>query len=142
MNALIEAGRDFVAAILRAVGYMGQPRRRASIRQDLELLRDLERSSEFAQGTAAHQVLVSHIGEEVTRYAGQARRKIPWASITFAAALGAGAGYLTYILNEPGFRWYSLFPATFATLMAIAIIGMFSESAKTTDEDASDQAAN
>lgn len=50
-------------------------------------------------------------------------------------------GYLTFVLDEAGFRWYSLPSAIFAALMTIGIIGMFSESAKTSDAAENDHPA-
>ena len=62
MEALVKAVAEFVAAILGAIGFVGRPRRRASIRHDLELLRDLEASPEFDHQTAAHRALVEQVG--------------------------------------------------------------------------------
>ncbi|MFL5818262.1 MAG: hypothetical protein ACJ76L_11770 [Conexibacter sp.] len=126
METLVRAASDFLAAILARVGVVGRPRRRAAIRQDLELLRDLEATPELGRDTWAHQVLIGHIALEVAKYSGVElpRRRIPWGSVIFAALIGGPLGYLTYSINDDGFRWYSLFPGLIAGLMAIAILGM------------------
>lgn len=140
METLVRAASDFLAAILAKVGFVGRPRRRAAIRQDWELLRDLEATDSFAQGTWAHQVLIGHITLEVAKYAGVElpRRRVPWGSVVFAALIGAPLGYLTYTLNQDGFRWYSLFPGVVSALMAIAILGMIFASDEETPEEASE----
>jgi hypothetical protein len=67
METLVRAASDFLAAILARVGFVGRPRRRAAIRQDLELLRDLEATPELGRGTWAHEVLVGHIALDVAK---------------------------------------------------------------------------
>jgi hypothetical protein len=110
-----------------ALGFVGRPRRRAGIREDLQLLRELETFPDyFGQGTPSHRVLVDHIELEVAKLSGAVRpirRKIPWGPIVVYALVGAPLGYLTFRLNENGFRWYSLFPGVVAGLMALAIFG-------------------
>jgi hypothetical protein len=128
-EGLLSAAADFLAAVLRAVGYVGRPRRRAGIREDLELLTELEKFPDFGPGSFAHRILSDHIRTEVARLAGHelgsARRKIPWASVVLAAVIGAPLGFFTYRLDENGFRWYSIFPGAGALLMLVAIFGMF-----------------
>ena len=73
-------------------------------------------------------VLSGHIATEVAKLAGvelgTPRRKILWGSVIWAAIIGSGLGYLTYVLTEDGFVWYSVFPAIGAGLMALAIMGL------------------
>jgi len=85
-------------------------------------------------------VLIGHITLEVAKYAGVElpRRRVPWGSVVFAALIGAPLGYLTYTLNQDGFRWYSLFPGVVSALMAIAILGMIFASDEETPEEASE----
>jgi hypothetical protein len=66
------------------------------------------------------------IGEGAEKHsgAGPSRRKVEWGSVVLAGVIGGGLGYLAYVLNEPGFRSYSLAPAIIAGLMAIAILGL------------------
>ena len=71
-------------------------------------------------------------------------RKIPWSSLIIAAIVGAGLGYLTYVLNEDGFAWYSLFPGFVAFLMGVSIFGMLlpdqeAPSTEAADEDSEDE---
>ncbi len=106
----------------------------------MELLRDLETTDAFAKNTWTHQVLVGYITLEVAKYAGVElpRRRVPWGSVVFAALIGGPLGYLTYTLNQDGFRWYSLFPGVVSALMGIAILGMIFAS----DEEAPDEASD
>jgi hypothetical protein len=126
VGELLKAASDFFAAVLGAAGFVGRPRRRAAIRDDLELLRDLEKSPEFGPGTWTREVLTAHITLEVARHAGVdlPRRKIAWGSIVMAFVIGAPLAYLTYRLDRDGFEWWSLLPGIIAGLMFIAILGM------------------
>jgi len=58
--------------------------------------------------------------------------------VIFAALIGGPLGYLTYTLNQNGFRWYSLFPGIVAALMGIAILGMIFASDEEAPEEASE----
>jgi hypothetical protein len=50
MADLANAIADFLAAVLRSVGFVGRPRKRAAIRDDLVLLRELEAFEELGRG--------------------------------------------------------------------------------------------
>jgi hypothetical protein len=127
VEGLIKAFSDVLAAVLGAIGFVGRPRRRASIRQDLELLRDLEQSPEFEVGTDSHGYLVAHIEREVAKHAGAVvprRKQVPWSSVVICVLIGAPLGYWTFVLDHDGFRLVSLLPGVAAGLLAIAAVGM------------------
>lgn len=127
MEGLIKAFSDVLAAVLGALGFVGRPRRRAAIRQDLELLRDLEQSPEFATGTAPHSHLVAHIGREIARHSGAVvprRKKVDWGGVVVGFSLTLPLCYWTYALNRDGFSWLSLLPGVISLLFLIAITQM------------------
>lgn len=128
-NALAEA----LAAFLRAIGYVGRPRKRAAIADDLGLLRELDEfpGGEFGPGTAPHIWLVGHIYQEVGEFVGldfsMEKRKASLLSVFIAAGLAAGLGWASYYLISRGYGWWAVFPITFGTLMAISAIALFTE---------------
>lgn len=138
MESLLKAVSEFVAAVLGLVGFVGRGHRRTGIREDIELLRELQMfPDDFGRGTFAYSVLTARVALDVAKLAGvdlpSTRRKMPWSGIITAALIGGPLGYLTYALDESGFRWYSTFPAIVAALMAIAILGMLLPEQKTPD---------
>lgn len=130
MDALVSAISDFIAAILARFGYVGRARRRANIKEDLELLDALRKSEDFGPGSSAHTHLAHHIAADVARFSGVELKRnkiIPWGSIFVALAVGLPFGYLTVSIVEDGFAWYAVPPAVVAGLMLVAAIGMLIE---------------
>jgi hypothetical protein len=129
VESLINAASEFLAALLSLVGFVGKGHRRTAIRENLELLRELDAFPDyFGKGTFAYTALADYIVLEVAKLAEielpSKRREIPWSALVTAAILGGGTGHLTYVLNKNGFRWYSIFPGAFAALMLLGIWGM------------------
>jgi hypothetical protein len=127
VESLVKAASDFLAAVLGKVGFVGRPRRRAAIHDDLQLLDQLRDSSDFGPDSPAHQFLRNHITAEVAGYSGvdlRRKRKIPWSSVVLSVVIGAPFGYWTYKLNDDGFAWLSLLPGLIAALMFLASLGM------------------
>jgi len=79
MADLVKAIGDFIAALLSVVGFVGRPRQRSHIREDLALLRELE----------AHE----HITIQIARFSGldlrTSRRSISWSSVVLATVIWA-----------------------------------------------------
>lgn len=126
VEGLLKAALDFLAAVLARLGFTGRPRRRAGIRQDLELLHELEKFPHLGPGTWAHQMLSGHIEFEIAKLAGIEfpRRNIPWGSVVLAAVVGFPLGYVTYVLNKDGFNWWSLIPGIVSGLMLFGLLGL------------------
>jgi hypothetical protein len=63
---------ELIANLLRAVGFIGRPRKREAIRDDLTLLRELDEhpGGEFGPGTLPHDWLVGHIYQQVAEFTG------------------------------------------------------------------------
>jgi hypothetical protein len=145
MEGLIDAIAQALAAVLERIGVVGRSRRRAGIRADLDLLKELEGFPDLAVGTVAYTALQKRIIVDVMMLAGvdlrTSRRDIPWTSVVFAVLLVAGFGYWAAVLNESGFRWYSLFPGVFAGLMFVSILGMLGRKVEASPGDSSDGAA-
>ncbi|MFY9580127.1 MAG: hypothetical protein WAQ33_12465 [Gaiellaceae bacterium] len=127
METLVKSIAEFFAAILGMIGFVGKPRRRASIRDDLQLLTELTEHPDFGAGSWPHQALMNRVALDVARLAGVPlnQRRIQWSSVILALLVGLPLGYWTFNLNQDGFQWYSLFPGIIAGLMAIALLGMF-----------------
>lgn len=70
METLIKAASDFLAAILSTLGFIGRPRRRAGIRDDLDLLERLRSSPDFGPESAPHRFLTERVTLEVARLSG------------------------------------------------------------------------
>jgi hypothetical protein len=127
VEALIKAASDVLAAILARLGFVGRPRRRAAIHDDLALLREIEAHPDFGRDSWPHNALLNHIAIEIGKFSGvefKRRRKIQWGSIALYAIIGAPLGYLTYTLTDDGFVWYAVFPGFVALMMGLATLGM------------------
>jgi hypothetical protein len=126
MEGLVRAIADFFAVLLSMVGFVGKARRRAHIRDDLQLITGLADHADFGRGSWPHQALMNRVALDVGRLAGvpMPGRKIPWRSAILALLIGVPCGYATYTMNGSGFNWWSLVPGTLAAVMAISFIGM------------------
>jgi hypothetical protein len=120
---LVKALGDFVAALLGLVGFVGKPRRRQAIRDDLGLLRELEGHEDFGRGTVAHLWLTNHILLEVAEFSGvdlrTVRRKPLWVSVVMACAVWIPLGWLTFHLIDIDQSWFAVLPAIPAGLFFI-----------------------
>lgn len=129
MAELANAVAEVFAAILRAVGYVGRPRQRGAIHEDLALLRELDEfpGGEFGPGTAAHIWLVTHIYQQVGEFVGldfaTEKRKASLSSIIASGALSAVLGWLSYYLISRGYGWWAAFPVSFGSLLAFSTWG-------------------
>lgn len=137
METLVRSIADFFAAVLGLMGFVGKPRRRAGIRDDLALLTELSDHADFGRGSWPHQALMNRVALDVARLAGVPvkNRKRPWPSVVLALLIGGPLGYWTYTLNDDGFVWYSLFPGVVAAMMLISILGMLFPSEEAGDAE-------
>jgi hypothetical protein len=126
MDIFIKAIADLFAAVLGRVGYVGKPRRRADIRDNMKLVTELAGHPDIGRGSWPHQALMNRIALDVGRLAGVSfkTRKTPWSSVIVALLIGAPLGYWTYALDRDAFQWYSVFPGLVAVLMALTVLGM------------------
>jgi hypothetical protein len=135
MDKLVAAASDFFAAILARFGFIGRPRRRAGIVEDLDLLERLRDTPEYGPESAAHTFLANHITVEVAKLAGiKTRRPIQWGSVFLAFAIGAPFIYWAYWLNRDGFSWLGLVPSIVGGMMVIAIFGLIFANDEPQDE--------
>lgn len=138
MEALVNAASEFLAAIFARVGFVGRPRRRAAIRDELELLATIRESPDFGADSKAHKFFSDHITAEIARYSGvelRRKRKIPWSSVVLALLIGLPFAYWTYKLNEDHFSWFSLLPGLLAALMLLAVLGMLFGDSSSSEEE-------
>jgi hypothetical protein len=125
MDNLVRAIAEFFAAIFATVGFVGKPRRRAGIRDDLNLITELSEHPDFGRGSWPHQALMNRVALDVARLSGvPTPHKIQWGSVILAVVIGAPLGYWTYTIDRDTFQWYSIFPGTVAVFMGLAILGM------------------
>src|SRR4051812_49093573 len=100
MAGLLQGAGEFLGALLSLLGFTGRRRRRAGIREDLELLGELEKQGEFGKGSQAQTNLVTHIQREVALLTGAEltrRRKIQWGSVVLAFVCFVPLAYITYL---------------------------------------------
>jgi hypothetical protein len=130
---LINAIAEVFATLFRAIGFVGRPRQRAAIHDDLALLRELDEfaGGEFGPGTAPHIWLVGHIYQQVGELAGLdfaiEKRKADLSSVFISGGLACLLGWVSYYLLSHGFGWWVAFPITLGSLLAISTIGMITE---------------
>jgi hypothetical protein len=130
---LANAIAEVIATALRAVGYVGRPRRRAAISDDLKLLQELSEHpyGEFGPGTAPYVWLVSHIYQEVGEYAGldfrTEKRKASIGSIILSTVLWGTLGWLSFYLVEHGYGWWATFSVVPAAVLFLATLTMLTE---------------
>ena len=140
MADLANAIADFLAALLRMVGFVGRPRKRAAIHDDLGLLRELETFEQFGKGSAAHTWLTNHILLQVAEFSGldlrTVRRKIPWGAVIVGTCIWAPLGWLTYYLVSRGHPWLAIIPAVPAAVLFLSTLFMFANKEELpTDEE-------
>jgi hypothetical protein len=131
---LINAAADFLAALLRLAGFVGAPRRRTAIREDLELLRQLEASQQFGTGTKPYEWLTNRVVREIAELSGvdlrTKRRAADLSVVVIFGLIAGGLGYLTYWVDTNVSGWVAVLPGFFATLF-----GLVTLSAITTKEE-------
>lgn len=108
---------DFFGEVCRTFGFIGRPRRRADIREDLRLLGELDASPQLTQEAkeATKFWLNNQIILQVAAYADvdlrTVRRKVQWGAVFFSTCFWAPLGWLTYHLVSIGDGWWATFPA-------------------------------
>lgn len=140
MEALINAVTEFLAAIFARFGYVGRPRRRQNIRDELALLDLIRDSPAYGAESQAAIYLSEHIAAEVARYSGvelHQKRKIAWRSVALAIVIGVPFGYWTFKLNQGGFSWLSLPTGAVAGFFLIGGLGIL-----LTGDDSSDSSSS
>jgi hypothetical protein len=140
MEMLVKSIAEFFGAVLGMLGFVGKPRRRLGIRDDLGLLNELADHPDFGRGSWPHQALMNRVALDVARLAGVPlqQQRAPLSSFILPVLIGVPLGYWAFKLNQHGFQWYSLFPGVVAGLMAISILGML---LPTTDESGPEEVA-
>jgi hypothetical protein len=140
----VKAIGDFVAALLGLVGFIGKPRRRAAIGDDLKLLLELEGFEEFRRGTPPHEWLSNHIAIQIAEFSGldlrTSRRNVAWSSVILATAIWMPLGWLTYHLVAISHPWYATFSAAPAALFALVTVTMLFEKEEVVPDEAEDEA--
>jgi hypothetical protein len=143
MADLVTALGDFIAALLSAAGFVGQTRRRAAIRDDLNLLKELETHPLFDRDTYPHTWLSTHITLEIAKFSGidlrTSRRKPQWGSLLLATIIWVGTGWLAWSLDHAGHGWYAVLPGCVSALFFLVCFPLlFNKEELVPDEDATE----
>ncbi|TVT19318.1 hypothetical protein FNH05_35050 [Amycolatopsis rhizosphaerae] len=117
-----------VVPILTLIGFGSRRRRlRNEIKDNLELVREIEKHQILQEHTLASGWLQGRIALDVARLSGvklgTPKAPIPKGSVVFAGVLALGFAIWTYWLDRNGFVWYSIFPGLVSILMLISIVG-------------------
>jgi len=117
---LVNSISEFLAALFARFGYVGRPRRRDNLREELALLEEIRESPAFGVDSESARFLTDHIANEVARYSGVLKkRKIPWGTVALSAVIGLPASYWTYTMVRDGFVWYAIFPGLIAGFFVV-----------------------
>jgi hypothetical protein len=137
---LVKAIGDFVANLLALIGFIGKPRRRRAISDDLDLLMRLDDFAEFERGTNPHIWLSNHIALQIAEFSGldtrTKKRSADMSSVIIAAVIAAGLVYLTYYLSSADHPWFAVvsgIPAGFFVL--VTDHDVFHEGRRSSDGD-------
>jgi hypothetical protein len=123
VDGLVNSVSELLASILRRIGVVGQTRRRAAITSDIQLLSLLAHTTAFGAGSRSHRELQAHIEAEVRTYTGARKepRKPEWFTVTVAAVIGAGFGYLAYRINAVAW-WLTIVPWALAFIFGLTAL--------------------
>lgn len=127
MDRFVGAIGDFIAAILGRLGYVGRPRRRSEIRDDMKLLDEVARSKHLGEQSRGYPALKEWIEDDIRRLAGvkiEGDKYRPWGSIAFGLIFGLPLAFLTYTLVRDGFNWLALLPGLVAAFLLLATLSM------------------
>ena len=124
MEALVSAISDFIAAMLGVLGFVGRPRQRSGIREDLKLLEELRAHPDFGPESRAHGHLANHVSDQVDRFSGVRGERFAWRTFILALLIGIPCGYWTYTIVKDGFELWSLLPGALAFFMLAGALGM------------------
>lgn len=135
MASLVNSISEFLAALFAKFGYVGRPRRRTNLREEITLLEEIRNSPAFGVESDSARFLTDHIATELARYSGVLRkRKIPWGTVGLSAIIGLPASYLTYTIVQDGFAWYAIAPGIVAAFFVVGGLAVLF-----TGDDSSDQ---
>lgn len=126
---ITQAVAAILAPLITLIGLASRRRRlRNEIRDNLSLLRELEKDEIFRDHTPTCGWLAGKIVVDTAKLTGEPlgvrKKPIPKGSVAFAAVLFVGFSFWTYYIDRNGFVWYSVFPGIFAFLMLVSINGM------------------
>jgi hypothetical protein len=136
MEGLIKAVADVFAAIFGALGFVGKPRLRHAIHDDIQLLDQLGTHPSFGSTSWPYVALMNRTALNVGKLAGvdASGKKIQWGSVLWGSVMGLPLAFWTYSLNKHGFHWYSIFPGFFAFFFLVGTIGMIASPESTIEE--------
>jgi hypothetical protein len=126
---IAQAVAAILAPLITLVGLASRRRSlRNEIRDNLSLLRELEKDEIFRDHTPTCGWLAGKIVVDTAKLTGEPlgvrKKPIPKGSVAFAGVLLVGFSFWTYYIDRNGFVWYSVFPGIFAFLMLVSIYGM------------------
>ena len=108
---------------LGAIAQFGSRKRRLrhAIKENLDLVADIEKNATLSQLTPATTWLQGRIAVDIARLAGHRlgtpKKPIEWGSLAAAVVFSLALGAWTYWIVRDGFEWYSLAPGTVSFLL-------------------------
>jgi hypothetical protein len=129
-DTIAQAVAVVVAPLISLIGFFSRRRRlRNEIRENLSLLKQLDKDDLLREHSPAALLLRGRITIDVAKLSGQplgtAKKPVPKGSVIFSSLLCIALSTLTYYINRNAFIWYSLFPGILAFLSAVSVYGMF-----------------
>ena len=126
---MIKAAAAAAVSIGTLIGVGNRRKRlRNEIRENLALVKELEKDEVLRSHSPAVVWLQGRIAIDVARLSGQPlgtpKRPIPWGSVVFAAVLATASGAWTWYLCRDQLVWYAVFPAIVTFLLGVSIAGM------------------
>jgi hypothetical protein len=139
VNSVVQAVVAIAAPIGALIRIGGRRRRlRHEIRENLDLLGEIQKNEVLSQQSPAAGWLHGRITLDVARLAGVRlgpdKTPIPWGSVIFASLLAIAFGVWTFYLDRHGFVWYSVFPGVIAAMLVISVLGMTTDREKPPEE--------
>ncbi len=132
VTAVAQAVATIATPVGALAGYFSREKRlRNRIRDNYSLLQDLEKNDVLREHTPIPTWLNGKIAIDVARLSGQPlgtpKKPIPKGGLTLAATILIAFTAWTYYIVHNAFVWYSVFPGLVAALMAVSILGMFTD---------------
>lgn len=145
-DSIAQAAFSVVTPLITLITFFSRRKRlRNEIRENLSLLEELDKDNVLKEQTPASMWLRGKIVIDVAKLSGQPlgtlKKPVPKGSVIFAAVLCAGLSYLTYYIDRNGFVWYSVIPGVIAFLLAVSILGMFTDREIPSSEEPSEDKA-
>lgn len=140
-EGLAKAALAIGAPVATLVSVLSRRRHlRAEIRENLELLEQVDKSEPLRDFGLVSGWLHGQIALDIAKLTGQKfgtdKKPIPWGSLTTSIVLALIFGAWAYWLDRDGFEWYSVFPGVIAFLFVVSALGTVTDREHAPDDAA------